>query len=193
MKGKVMEKAKRTIIVVDMQNDFIDGNLGSDDTKAIVEDVANLLKEAKENGDNIIFTQDTHPPMTEEGLILEAQHFPTHCVKDTHGWHIIDELKEFEDDAKKEFPSAVVSKSSFSVPDWRSTRLIGEDDEIVVIGVCTDICVISNALSLRSEYPDNPIKIYENCTAGTSVELKEAALKIAKANLIDIDWYEPSN
>lgn len=92
----------------------------------------------------------------------------------------------------------VVYKGTFGVINWKdqltfdSGKLINPTSEIILVGVCTDICVISNALALRSAFPETKITIYKNCTAGTTEENKEAALKVAEANLINVENYETS-
>lgn len=133
------------LIVVDMQNDFVYGNLGTPEAQAIVPNVVKLVQEANANRDMIIFTQDIHKP---EDYIqtTECHYVPYHCISGTEGVCIIEELQPYID--------RYVCKSTYGTNIWEIYRDIFEDARsITLCGVCTDICVISNALILRSMYP----------------------------------------
>ncbi len=171
MKDKV--KYMKTLIVVDMQNDFITGSLGSKDAEAIVP----LVKEKIEKFDGrIIFTRDTHGEdylKTQEGRKLPVEH----CIKGTEGWQICDELKPY---AKE-----ILDKETFG--SMNLPELIDENcDEIELCGLCTDICVISNAMILKAAFPEKTVRVDGKCSAGVSTESHENALSAMKAVQIEI-------
>lgn len=155
---------KKTLIVVDMQNDFVDMALGTKEAVAIVPKVKNKIQEYVQNGDEIIFTRDTHFEdylQTAEGKKLPVEH----CIKDSKGWQIVDGL--YVDGCK------VIDKPNFGRPNWREEHL----EDVEMIGLCTDICVVSNALIIKAAFPDASVKVDSACCAGVTVETHEAALK----------------
>lgn len=163
----------KTLIVIDMQNDFIDGSLGTNEAVAIVENVKTKINKYKANGDEIIFTRDTHNTdylNTPEGKSLPVEH----CIKGTHGWQIRDGLTT--DDAK------IIDKSSFGYTGWGSMTFT----EIEIIGLCTDICVVSNALILKALFPDVPIKVDASCCAGVTPQSHQSAIEVMKMCQIDV-------
>jgi len=160
------------LIVVDMQNDFITGTLGSKLAEAII---SNVVEKVKNFDGKVIFTRDTHFAdymQTQEGKKLPVEH----CIKDTDGWQICDELKPFVND--------VVDKITFGSVDL--PKMITDADEIELCGLCTDICVISNAMILKATYPEVKITIDSKCCAGVSEESHNTALDAMKAVQIDI-------
>ena len=168
---------KEVLIVIDMQKDFIDGSLGSAEAVAIVENVKNKIRAYLDAGKKVYFTKDTHP---EEYLeTYEGKHLPVvHCVKDTEGWQISSELP-FD-----ETLCTVVEKGTFGYLDWKA--LLKDAADLEICGLCTDICVISNALILRANYPDKDILVDARCCAGVTPELHEAALKVMASNQIEV-------
>lgn len=164
------------LIVVDMQNDFIDGSLGSELAKAIVQSVVEKVK----NFDGIvIFTRDTHNEKylrTQEGRKLPV----LHCVKGTHGWEICDELKPYVE--------TVVDKGSFGSMDLPEVIKRGRSkvEEIELCGLCTDICVISNAMILKAAFPETRIVVDAKCCAGVTQESHNTALNAMRAVQIEI-------
>lgn len=159
------------LIVVDMQNDFITGTLGSEIAKEIV---PNVVEKVKNFDGKVIFTRDTHYAeymQTQEGKNLPIKH----CIKDTDGWQICDELKPYV--------SEVVDKITFGsinlpkiLEDYNE-----EIEKIELCGLCTDICVISNAVILKAAFPEVKIEVDSNCCAGVSVESHNTALNAMKA------------
>lgn len=159
------------LIVVDMQNDFVSGSLGS---AAAEKTVSGILDKVKGFDGKIIFTRDTHFNdylQTQEGKNLPV----SHCIKDTDGWQIVDELSAYAE--------TVVDKSAFGSMDL--PNVIGEfsDDveEIQLCGLCTDICVISNAVILKSAFPEAEIVIDSSCCAGVSETSHNTALDAMRA------------
>lgn len=154
---------KKTLLVIDMQKDFIDGALGTKEACAIVENVKKKIEEYKENGDEIIFTRDTHQKdylSTNEGKHLPVEH----CIEGTEGWQIPKEL---------EVPGAIyINKPSFGYMNWDEYGL----EEVEIVGLCTDICVVSNALIIKATYPEIKVSVDASCCAGVTPESHEAAL-----------------
>ena len=161
---------KNILIVVDMQNDFIDGALGTKEAVAIVPKVEEKIR----NFDGeVFFTRDTHENWyleTQEGKNLPV----VHCIRDTEGWQIRKEL----DALRKTDP---VDKDTFGSTDLAGELVaINEDEEIgsiTLVGLCTDICVISNALLIKASLPEIPIYVDASCCAGVTPESHENALK----------------
>ena len=164
----------RTLIVVDMQNDFIDGSLGTKEAQNIIPNVAKKIKEYQDRGDKIIFTRDTHDTNylnTPQGKKLPVEH----CIYGTHGWKIADGL-EVEN-------CYYIDKPTFGWKHW--SDLIFEK-EIELVGLCTDICVISNALILKATFPDADITVDASCCAGVTPETHKAALETMKMCQINV-------
>ena len=156
-----------------MQNDFIDGSLGTKEAQAIVQKVAAKIREYQEAGDQIIFTRDTHGEdylETPEGKKLPVEH----CIKGTKGWMITDGLEV--DGAE------YIDKPNFGWSHWNEWTF----DEIEMVGLCTDICVVSNALILKAEFPEVKITVDASCCAGVTPESHEAALLTMKMCQIDV-------
>ena len=168
------------LIVVDMQNDFIDGALGTAEAVAIVDNV-----KAKIEGfeGKVIFTRDTHSAdylITQEGKNLPVEH----CIKDTYGWQIRTEL-----DALRK--SEAIDKPTFGSKELgEMLKLENEKEEIgsiTLIGLCTDICVISNALLIKAFLPETKVKVDTACCAGVTPDSHKTALKAMKMCQIEIE------
>ena len=166
---------KRTLIVVDMQNDFIDMALGTKEAVAIVPKVKEKIEEYEKSGDEIIFTRDTHREdylQTTEGKKLPVEH----CIEGTEGWQIVGELEVKPEDT-------LINKVTFGHV-WDKDLIKG--DEIELIGLCTDICVISNALGLKAVLPEIPIKVDAGCCAGVTPQSHANALEAMKMCQIEV-------
>ena len=164
------------LIVVDMQNDFITGSLGSKLAEMIV---PNVVEKVKNYEGTVIFTRDTHFSdymKTQEGKNLPVKH----CIKDTTGWEICNELKPYA--------NKVIDKITFGSVDLPDViKAYGEQiEEIELCGLCTDICVISNAMILKATFPEVKIVVDSNCCAGVTEESHQTALNAMKAVQIDI-------
>lgn len=170
---------KKILIVVDMQNDFIDGALGTKEATAIVENV----KEKIANFDGeIIFTRDTHESdylSTQEGKNLPVEH----CICDTLGWEIRSELTDIKKGTVIDKPTFGSRKLAELLYEKHLTEGIGE---ITLIGLCTDICVISNALVIKAFLPEVKITVDSSCCAGVTPESHENALSAMKMCQINV-------
>lgn len=182
----------RILVVVDMQNDFIDGALGTDNAIDIVPKVVEKIKTF--DGD-IIVTQDTHMENyldTQEGKVLPVEH----CIKETAGWNIHDEVFGAIDGR---FVSGEVEVQVFTKPTFGSVEL-GEYlvnkshdvdiDEVVLVGLCTDICVISNALLIKAFLPEVKVTVDAACCAGVTPESHENALRAMRMCQVNIENWE---
>lgn len=164
---------KKTLIVVDMQNDFIDGSLGTKEAEAIVENVRRKIAEYQANGDEIIFTRDTHQQNYLE--TNEGRHLPVeHCIVGTEGWKIADGLS---------VDGAIyIDKPSFGYTNWKDYNL----EEVELVGLCTDICVVSNALIIKALYPEIKVSVDPSCCAGVTPETHEAAITTMRQCQVEI-------
>ena len=170
-------------IVIDMQNDFISGTLGSDDRIELPSKIKDFLVKNIEDKDfKCFFTQDTH---LKNEKSYESSLLPSHCIKESKGWKITDELACYSN-AKN-----TIEKSSFMAGEQLIESIKAacddhEDIEIWLCGVCTDICVIANAFLLRREFPNAKINVLSQLCMGTNRENHESAIKVLKSSLFNI-------
>ena len=174
------------LIVVDMQEDFVNGSLGTPEAKAIV---PYIQKETHDkNYDMLFFTQDWHTRSTER-YNLEMNRIPYHCLAGSNGARIVKGLID------EHIPTfRILHKNNFglyTLPDILMDEACGYGEDITeihIMGVCTDICVISNALILRSTFPSVPIYVHANGCAGTTPQKHAAALSVMESNLIEVEY-----
>ncbi len=175
----------KALVVIDMQNDFISGVLGSDAAKATVPVIAGKIREFNESGYPVIATRDMHPKSYLEDI--EGQRVPAHCMRGDRGSEITSEFSSYHF-------TAIIDKNNFMASPEEQNKirkaiyesLGGDPDEIEICGLCADICVVSNALMLRMLFPDAVIKAERRATAGTTEENTEAAFRVMRSCLIDI-------
>ena len=170
---------KKLLVVVDMQNDFITGALGNDECRSIVSDVVNKVDNfIKENDENsVIFTQDTHSfnyLETQEGKNLSV----THCVEGTKGWQIIPELESYV--------KTSIKKNTFGSVELAKLIQNSNFEEVELIGVCTGICVISNAMTIKAFAPEVKINVDSKCCACVTPKSHETALEAMKLCQINV-------
>lgn len=164
---------KKTLIVIDMQNDFVTGALGTPEAAAILPKVKEKIRAARAAGQEILFTRDTHGENyaeTQEGKRLPVPH----CIKGTKGWEIVPGLWKEGD--------RIIDKPSFGYTGWGELAL----EEVELIGVCTDICVVSNALLLKAAFPEIPVGVDAACCAGVTPEAHTAALAVLKSCQVEV-------
>jgi nicotinamidase-related amidase len=168
----------KTLIVVDMQNDFIDGALGTPEARAIVPNVKKKIEEYLERDDQVIFTRDSHYSNYLE--TLEGKNLPVkHCIRNTDGWQIHDDLVIENKDI------LVLNKITFGMFDLPE-YVCEYTEEIELVGLCTDICVISNAMILKAYFPETPIVVDASCCAGVTPKSHKNALEAMKMCQIEI-------
>lgn len=183
----------KVLVVIDMQNDFINGALGSPEAQAIVSNVVAKIKECTADPQYAIFyTRDTHFENYMD--TLEGKKLPVpHCIRNTHGWEINSEVWA----ASKNFKCVdVQNKYTFGMEDIAAMLCTlfdvcneydsPEIESIEIVGLCTDICVVSNALILKSVFTDIPITVYQDCCAGVTPAKHEAALEVMRSCQIDV-------
>lgn len=188
---------KNFVIGVDLQKDFVSGSLGSKDAEAII---ANVVDYIKSNRAHYIFTRDTHGENyldTREGKVLPVKH----CIKGTEGWEIDTRVMDAIQNSNCTY--SIVDKPTFGttevekvirnlieyVQHWTYERAFetdGKDLNITIFGLDTDICVVSNALLLRSAFPEATITVIADCCAGTTPERHKAALDVMSSCHINI-------
>lgn len=172
---------KRFLVVVDMQKDFVDGALGSGEAVAIVPAVVNKIKAF--DGD-IFVTFDTHFKNymdTQEGKFLPVPH----CIKGTAGWELDKSVAEALSE-KAYTPVEKITFGSTALPTLIEKAAGEEDFSVELIGLCTDICVVSNALLLKARFPEAPISVDAACCAGVTPEKHAAALETMRSCQITV-------
>jgi nicotinamidase-related amidase len=180
----------KMLVVVDMQNDFITGVLGNEQTKAVVPNVVKRIQKSIADNDKIYFTKDTH--YADYLTTIEGKKLPVpHCMIGTVGWELIPEIKDLH---ITDINENTIEKDTFG-----STNLIdyiidnvgfagdiSDIESITIIGVCTDICVISNAMLLKAYFLNTPIIVDSSCCAGVTEDSHNNALNAMKMCHIDI-------
>ncbi|MCR5501450.1 MAG: cysteine hydrolase [Lachnospiraceae bacterium] len=168
---------KNVLVVIDMQNDFTYGALKNEDAIRVIPAVKEKVAKALAEGREVIYTQDTHKAdylKTHEGRCLPVEH----CISKTEGWQIVPELMREE--------MTVVEKPAFGSFDLADRVAESDPEEIELVGVCTDICVISNALILRAAFPEADITVDARCCAGVTPESHDTALQAMRACHIEV-------
>lgn len=171
---------KKILVVVDMQNDFVDGALGTKEAQSIVKNVVEKIK----SYDDIFVTYDTHfenYTETSEGRKLPVPH----CIKGTQGWKLNAEIQQALSD-KKYTQVEKITFGSVDLPKLISEYAEDEDFSVELVGLCTDICVVSNALILKANFPEKEITVDASCCAGVSPETHNASLDTMRCCQINI-------
>ena len=171
---------RKILLVIDMQNDFIDGPLGTPEAEAVVDKVVEVISQYPL--EDVIATRDTHGSDyadTQEGRRLPVPH----CIKGTLGWNLHPRVAAALNGA------AVMGKSTFAskkLAEKVAAMARTDNLEITLVGLCTDICVVSNALLLKAYLPETPIRVIESCCAGVTPASHQAALKTIEMCQIEI-------
>ncbi len=171
---------RKLLVVIDMQKDFIDGALGTKEAEAIVPNVIEKIRSYDRN--DVYATMDTHKEnylSTQEGQYLPV----VHCVRETEGWLLHPEIEPLLD-PKKIYEKPTFGSTHLSI----DLRALAKKEEIGIelVGLCTDICVVSNALLLKAMMPEIPISVDPSCCAGVTPEKHEAALETMRSCQIRI-------
>lgn len=168
----------KVLAIIDMQKDFIDGALGTKEAIAIVPKVAARLAQARADGETVVFTRDTHHAdylSTQEGQKLPVPH----CLEGTDGWQI-DAALAVED-------APVFDKPGFGSPAMiEYLRSLPALEGVEFIGLCTDICVITNAMMTKGALPEVPLSVRADCCAGVTPQSHETALQAMRMCQISI-------
>lgn len=184
----------KVLVIVDMQNDFIYGPLGTPESQAIIPVMAERLKEYEYEHPLVLFTKDTHYSDymdTQEGKNLPV----SHCIEDTPGWSIckaissvVDRNPNFYSYSGNDIVGSRIYKNTFGSMRLAELLRDNEDkiDEVVFMGVCTDICVVSNAILVKAYCPEMRVTVDASCCAGTTPENHKAALQVMKCCQINV-------
>ncbi|MBQ8291582.1 MAG: cysteine hydrolase [Clostridia bacterium] len=164
----------KALIVIDMQNDFTYGSLANANAVAIIDKIAERIQTF--DGD-VIATRDTH---NERYLTsAEGKKLPVaHCIKNTEGWELVPPIEK----AVRQVRGQILDKPTFGYKDWALEKY----DEVELVGTCTDICVVSNALLLKALYPELTVKVRADLCAGTTKENHEAAIAVMRCCQVEI-------
>lgn len=183
-------KKKKILVIVDMQEDFVTGALGNSETQAVVPKIVKKLQESGKGYSAILLTKDAHNK--NYGKTLEGKKLPVpHCIEGTDGYRVMSDIYKAVGELRE---SGVIVKN-FKKHTFASDKLVeyltamslvsGKNFEIEIIGVCTDICVVSNALAIRAALPNTVISVDAKCCAGTSIKAHNAALRVMNSCQID--------
>lgn len=170
---------KKALIVVDVQNDFTTGVLGTKEAKAAIPFIEGFICKFHADGNRIFYTRDSHDAdylSTQEGKHLPIKH----CMFGSWGWRVVDRVGYAESEQV-----TYLNKRQFGYDDWESEHL-DQYDEVYMMGFCTDICVITNALTIKTIYPNLPITVVANGCAGSTPEKDIAALEVMRSCQINV-------
>lgn len=174
---------RELLVIVDMQNDFVTGALANPAAEKIVNGIRELALNFE---DDIAFTLDSHPGnglyfKTQEGKNLPVEH----CVVGTEGWEVVPALADIEDEVQNDFP-----KTTFGSVDLGIYCKQQKFDRIYFVGTCTDICVISNVMTVKAFCPETEIVVFEDLCAGTTPENHQKAIDVMKICQVNVMTYE---
>lgn len=180
----------KVLLVVDVQNDFVTGALANPEAQKVIPILYNKVKSRLEDGWKVAFTQDTHWARTYDET-MEGKYLPVpHCIDESEGWYIVPELKEFWEGhwrlVKHRFGDMRLYERLEDI--FINQLADGPIEEIELVGFCTDICVVSNALILKASVQgeNTIISCDASCCAGTSIEAHEAALKVMQSCQVEV-------
>ena len=195
---------KKILIVVDMQNDFVDGALGTAEAQAIVPKVADYIRNHADKNTVLLVTKDTHSSNYAE--TLEGKNLPVaHCIKNSYGWELNPAIQEAIYDTRGKYHSFdsyfpyisdhIIEKPSFGSIDLQNLLYLLDDEtgmqsgdiaEITLMGLCTDICLLANSVLCKTTLPEVPVRVVAECCAGVIPESHERALEAMKMLQIEI-------
>ena len=195
---------KKILIVVDCQNDFIDGALGTAEAQAIVPKVADYIRNHADKDTVLLVTKDTHSSNYAE--TLEGKNLPVaHCIKNSYGWELNPAIQEAIYDTRGKYHSFdsyfpyisdhIIEKPSFGSIDLQNLLYMLDDEagmqsgdiaEITLMGLCTDICLLANSVLCKTTLPEVPVRVVAECCAGVTPESHERALEAMKMLQIEI-------
>ena len=190
---------KKALVIVDMQNDFVDGALGTPEAQAIVPKVADYIRTHADKDTVLVFTKDTHGTNYME--TQEGKHLPVaHCVKDTHGWELAPAIQEALYDVRGKYDPCdtyfpymndhIITKPTFGSLDFVNLLYALNDDygidEITLMGLCTGICVLSNAMLAKATLPEVPVRVVEECSACVTPDSHKTAIDAMRLCQIEI-------
>lgn len=179
----------KVLLVIDAQNDFVTGALANPEAQAKIPAIREKIKRRIDEGWQVVFTQDTH--FDDYDKTMEGKYLPiTHCIAETDGWQIVPELKEFLEDSQRILKSRFGAIELYHRVAIRVSKKLLEKEiieEIELIGFCTDICVVSNALILKAaSWGGTVISCDASCCAGTTPDAHAAALRVMQSCQVEV-------
>ncbi len=179
--GGCVKKVKKVLIVVDYQNDFVDGSLGFEKAKLLEDNIEKKIKEYKDQKNDVVFTFDTHNDDYLE--TLEGQKLPVkHCIENTNGWELYGKVSQMFDIDKDVY----FKKYTFGSLDLAKYLHEKEYQEVELVGLVSNICVLSNAVLAKSALPQAKIIVDANCTASFDDDMNNKALDILQGIHIEV-------
>ena len=190
---------KKVLVIVDMQNDFVDGALGTPEAQAIVPKVADYIRTHADKNTVLVFTKDTHEVNYMD--TQEGKHLPVaHCIKDTYGWELAPAIQEALYDVRGKYDSCdtyfpymtdhIITKPSFGSLDFVNLLYALNDDygidEVTLMGLCTGICVMSQCMLAKATLPEVPIRVVEECCACVTPDSHKTAIDAMRLCQIEI-------
>ena len=190
---------KKVLVIVDMQNDFVDGALGTPEAQAIVPKVADYIRTHADKDTVLVFTKDTHEVNYMD--TQEGKHLPVaHCIKDTYGWELAPAIQEALYDVRGKYDSCdtyfpymtdhVITKPSFGSLDFVNLLYALNDDygidEVTLMGLCTGICVMSQCMLAKATLPEVPVRVVEECCACVTPDSHKTAIDAMRLCQIEI-------
>lgn len=175
----------KILVVIDMQNDFIDGALG---TKEAVSIVPKVVEKIKGFEGKVFYTRDTHEVNyleTQEGKKLPVRH----CIRNSRGWELHPEIEALRDSAPVDKPSFGSIELGYALKDYMMEQEVlgsGQAESVTITGLCTDICVISNAMIIKAMFPELPVIVDSSCCAGVTPESHANALEAMRMCQIEV-------
>lgn len=170
----------KVLVVVDMQNDFITGSLGTREAQNIVQAVAEKIRQRKSEGYEILVTLDTHGIdylNTQEGRKLPVEH----CIRGTDGWQLQNDIATAVGDSRR------YEKVAFGSKELIQDLVQMNPESIEFVGLCTDICVVSNVLGVKAWLPETPVCVDSRCCAGVTPQSHQAALETMASCQVEIN------
>ena len=170
----------KLLVVIDYQNDFVSGSLGFTQAKTLENSIAEKIEQYRKSGGDVAFTFDTHNDdylNTSEGKSLPIKH----CIKNTDGWHLYGKIENLRQSSDKCF-----YKPCFGSDELFDYLRASSYDSVELVGVVTNICVISNAVLAKTALPESEIIVDSKCTASNDSELHKSALRVMKSLQINI-------
>ena len=190
---------KKVLVIVDMQNDFVDGALGTPEAQTIVPKVADYIRAHADKDTVLVFTKDTHEVNYME--TLEGKNLPVaHCIRDTYGWELSPAIQEALYDVRGKYDSCdtyfpymadhVITKPSFGSLDFVNLLYALDDDygidEVTLMGLCTGICILSNTMLAKATLPEVPVRVVEECCACVTPDSHKTAIDAMRLCQIEI-------
>lgn len=175
-------QSKKKLVVIDVQNDFVTGSLGTKEAQAML---PRLIEKVKTFDGEILMTRDTHEANymeTQEGRMLPVPH----CIRGTEGWALVPELEAIRVEQNLKVYDKPCFGSLELVADMKAAYERGELESLELVGICTDICVVSNALMLKSTMLELPMYVDADCCAGVTPEKHEAALEVMRSCQVNV-------